>query len=56
VFAVAFGLLGAVSGAVCADERHETWQKGRPYTLAGYGTHDYGGVGSSMSTTSSAVG
>ncbi len=28
-----------------ANERYEAWQADRPYTLAGYGTHDYGGGG-----------
>jgi len=32
-------------GVVCANERYERWQADKPYTLAGFGTHNYGGGG-----------
>jgi hypothetical protein len=38
-------LLLGLAGHAGANERYEAWQAGRPYTLAGYGTHDYGGGG-----------
>ncbi len=34
-----------MAGPAPANERYETWQARRPYTLAGYGTHDHGGGG-----------
>ena len=38
-------LLASLVGAARANERYERWQADKPYTLAGYGTHDYGGGG-----------
>ena len=38
-------VLGLATLPLVAGERYEQWQAGRPYTLAGYGTHDYGGGG-----------
>ena len=43
--ALAMVVLTCISGAASANERYETWQADKPYTLAGYGTHDYGGGG-----------
>ena len=41
----AFIVLTLLAGHVRANERYETWQADKPYTLAGYGTHNYGGGG-----------
>lgn len=32
-------------GRTQANERYVSWQSDRPFTLSGYGTHDYGGGG-----------
>ncbi len=42
---LAAGLAAFLAEAVGANERYERWQADKPYTLAGYGTHDYGGGG-----------
>ena len=42
---VATTVLSIECSATLANERFERWQSGRPYTLAGWATHDYGGGG-----------
>jgi len=42
---VVFGVLTTSPGHIRANERYDAWQAERPYTLAGYGTHNYGGGG-----------
>ena len=42
---LAMVLLASLVGAARANERYESWQADKPYTLAGYGTHDSGGGG-----------
>ena len=46
---IAWGITLALSlclgTTAAANERYDAWQADRPYTLAGYGTHDYGGGG-----------
>ena len=38
-------LVGLLAGQVGGNQRYERWQADKPYTLAGYGTHNYGGGG-----------
>ena len=40
-----FVMLALMTEHVRGNERYERWQADKPYTLAGYGTHDYGGGG-----------
>ena len=38
-------VLALLAGRVQGNEQYERWPADKPYTLAGYGTHDYGGGG-----------
>ena len=42
---LAVGLVASLAGVAGANERYERWQADKPYTLAGYGTHNSGGGG-----------
>jgi len=45
VCAAVFGLLACLAVSAWANDRYDAWQADWPYTLAGYGTHKYGGGG-----------
>ena len=40
-----FVMLALMTEHVRGNERYERWQADKPFTLAGYGTHNYGGGG-----------